>query len=104
MLADDVTPEQLAARPDPSLVTRVTELIRNSVGIDVPGPTRELLASGLIDSLSFVSLLAAVELEFDISIDIDRIELTDFQSVERIARFITVEVRSSDSVDLPVAS
>jgi acyl carrier protein len=104
VLADDVTPEQLAASPDPSLVTRVTTLIRDSVGLDVPDPTRELLASGLIDSLSFVALLAAMEQEFGISIDVDRIELTDFQSVERIARFITAEMTSSDSVQLPVAS
>ena len=104
MLPDNLTPGQLPARPDPSLITRVTALIRDTVGIDVPDPTRELLASGLIDSLSFVSLLAAMEQEFGISIDIDRIELADFQSVERIARFITLEMAGSDSVDLPVAS
>jgi len=104
VLADDVNPDQLPARPDPSLVTRVTALIRDSVGIDVPDPTRELLASGLIDSLSFVAVLAAMEQEFGISIDIDRIELMDFQSVERIAGFVTVEMTSPDSVDLPVAT
>jgi acyl carrier protein len=104
VLPDDVTPEQLSASPDPSLGTRVTALIRDSVGIDVPDPTRELLASGLIDSSSFVSLLLALEQEFGISIDIDTIELADFQSVERIAEFIALEMTRSNSVNLPVAS
>ncbi len=103
-LPDDVTPEQLSASPDPSLVARVTALIRGSVGIDVPGPTRELLASGLIDSLAFVSLLLAMEDEFGISIDVDSIELADFQSIERIARFIMLEMTRSNFVDVPVAS
>ena len=104
VLLDDVTPEQLPASPDPSLVTRVTALIRDSAGIDVPDPTRELLASGLIDSLSFVSLLLAMEQEFGISIDIDSIELADFRSVERIAQFVMLEMTQSNSLHLPVAS
>jgi acyl carrier protein len=104
VLPDDVTADQLSASPDPSLVTRVTALIRDSVGMDVPDPTRELLASGFIDSLSFVSLLLAIEQEFGISIDIDSIELADFQSVEGIARFIMRETSRSASVQLRVAS
>jgi acyl carrier protein len=104
VMPDDVIPEQPSASPDPSLVTRVTALIRDSVGVDVPDPTRELLASGLIDSLSFVSLLLAMEQEFGISIDVDSIELSDFRSVERIARFIALELTRSNAVDLPVAS
>lgn len=98
-----MTAEQPSASPDPGLVTRVTDLIRDSVGMDVPDPTRELLSSGFIDSLSFVSLLVAMEEEFGISIDIDSIELEDFQSVERIAHFITLEMNRSNAVHLPVA-
>jgi len=101
---DDVTTEHLPASPDPGLVMRVTALIRDSVGMDVPDPTRELLASGFIDSLSFVSLLLAIEQEYDIRIDVESIELADFQSIERIARFVTREMARSVAVDLPVAS
>jgi acyl carrier protein len=104
VLPDDMTADQLAAGPDLELVARVTALIRDTVGMDVADPTRELLASGFIDSLSFVSLLLAIEQEYDIRIDVESIELADFQSIERIALFVTREMARSAAVDLPVAS
>ena len=99
VVPDDMTREQRSATPDPSLVTRVTAVIRRSVDIEVPDSKQDLFATGLVDSLSFVSLLLAMEEEFGIPIDIDGIELADFQSVDRIARFITVAMTRSTAVD-----
>ncbi len=91
--------EQSATIPDPIPISRITALIRDAVGIDVEDPTTNLLATGIIDSLAFVSLLVTIEQEFGVSIDVNTLDLEDFQSVERITRFIRLQVsRLSPSV------
>jgi acyl carrier protein len=82
--------------PDQIPVTQIITLIQDAVGIDVRDPTDDLLASGIIDSLAFVSLLVAIEREFGMSIDVYGLDLEDFQSVERITRFINLEITRSN--------
>lgn len=90
------TAEQLPTSRDQISVTRIAALILDAVGVDIGDPTTDLLSSGIIDSLAFVSLLLAIEQELGISIDIDSLDLTDFQSVERITRFINLEMTHSN--------
>lgn len=90
-------PESLSTGPGTVAIARTAALIGDSLGIDVDDTATDLLASGIIDSLAFVSLLLAIEREFGISIDVDRLDLSDFQSVERIARFIMVEITRSNT-------
>jgi acyl carrier protein len=78
--------------PDTVSAHLIVTLIRQVVGIDVVDPTTNLLATGIIDSLAFVSLLLAIENEFSVSIDVNRLDLEDFQSVERITRFIHLQL------------
>ena len=92
---DDVTAEQSATLPEPVPTQRVVALIRQVAGIDVEDPNADLLATGIIDSLAFVSLLLAIEQEFAVSVDVNSLDLDDFQSVERITRFIRLQVAGS---------
>lgn len=85
------TSDRLTSRADAILVARILALVRDSVGVEIEDPTADLLASGIIDSLAFVSLLLAIEEAFSISIDIEELELADFQSVAHIARFIALQ-------------
>jgi acyl carrier protein len=83
-----VNAEQAPTPPDSVPAHRVVALVRQVVGIDVADPTVDLLASGIIDSLAFVSLLLAIENQFGVSIDVNSLDLEDFQSVESITQFI----------------
>jgi D-alanine--poly(phosphoribitol) ligase subunit 2 len=89
---DDVNAEPSPTPSDPVPAHLVVALIRRVVGIDVVDPTMNLLATGIIDSLAFVSLLLAIENEFAVSIDVNSLDVEDFQSVERITRFIRVQL------------
>jgi acyl carrier protein len=71
---------------------RVALLVRDSVGVEVTDRAADLLSSGIIDSLSFVTLLLAIEREFGISIDLERMDLDDVRSIARIAAFVDREL------------
>lgn len=92
----EVTPDPLPT-PDQYPITRITALIRDAVSIDIQDPTTDLLENGIIDSLAFVSLLLAIEEEFGMPIDVATLDLADFQTVERITRFINLQITRSNS-------
>ncbi len=63
-------------------LTRLHALCEARLHVSVPSAETELLESGLIDSLQFVTLLTEVEREFAVSIPL--VEL-DFARVENLA-------------------
>lgn len=74
--------------PDSALQQRVTDLIRDTLGIEVPSPSEDLIESGLLDSLAVVSLMAEIEVAFDIVLALDQFDLDVFRSVTRICAFL----------------
>jgi acyl carrier protein len=50
-----------------------------------------------IDSLEMIELLLAVENEFGIRIDFDRLEVTDLNSITGLAGFVAKQQRSPDA-------
>ena len=69
-------------------VDRVRLLIREVLGIDVPSADTDLFDSRVIDSLALVTLIAEIEEEFRIRIELDELDLDRFRSVTRIAEFL----------------
>ena len=49
----------------------------------------DVLSTGLLDSVAFVQLLAELEQEFGLRVDVADLRLEDFSSVSRIARFVS---------------
>lgn len=47
-----------------------------------------LFESGLFDSLTTLKLFRAIEKEFSITIDLADIEITDFETVEKINQYL----------------
>ena len=74
--------------PDPRVCERITRLIREGVGVDVPSPDTDLIESGLLDSLALVSLLAEIEREFGFELPLDTLEVDDFRTVETAASYV----------------
>jgi acyl carrier protein len=66
---------------------RVERIFRDSLAIEVPSPTTDVIANGLLDSLALVMLLFEVEQAFDIEIPLDGFELESLRTIERIAAF-----------------
>jgi acyl carrier protein len=70
------------------LRARITRLFSDTLQREVPGPDTDVFESGILDSLAFVDLLAALEREFGIGIALDDLEVDNFRSIARIAEFV----------------
>lgn len=67
---------------------RVEEIFLRELQVEVPDRDTDVIETGLVDSLAFVRLLSVLEREFQLEIDLDRLELDDFRSVSSIAGFL----------------
>jgi acyl carrier protein len=83
--------------PDPRVCDRITRLIRESLGLDVPSPDTDLIESGLLDSLALVSLLAEIEREFGFELPLDTLEVDDFRTVETAASYVEAAFAMGDN-------
>ena len=63
----------------------VVVILRSELHIDPPDPDANLMDSGLLDSLGFVDLVAALERRFGITVNVLEVDLADFESVSSIS-------------------
>jgi acyl carrier protein len=81
--------------PDPTtLERRISTLFAEKVGIQVPSVETELIDTGLVDSLTFVEFLAHLEQEFGIQVSLEDLEIEQFRTIARIARFVAAKAQS----------
>lgn len=71
----------------PSLHRRVIDIF-DGMGLDVPNVDTDVFVSGLLDSMSFVELLAELEQQFGFVFRLDDLEMDNFRSVRAIAAFL----------------
>ena len=76
-------------RANGEVVERVQRLFREGLSIDVPSQDTDLIDAGLLDSLALVELLHQLEEEFEFEIPLDRLEIENFRTAERIADFVS---------------
>ena len=69
------------------------------MGIEVPSPEADLVATGLLDSLSIVNLLVHLEQSYDTRISLEDLDLDNFRSIARIARFLSSPKGSNGHTD-----
>jgi D-alanine--poly(phosphoribitol) ligase subunit 2 len=67
---------------------KLTELILLRLDREVATPDTDLFASGLLDSLALVMLIAAVEDEFACEVPLEEFDPEHFRTVANIARFL----------------
>lgn len=68
---------------------RVRLLIRDVLSIDVPSDGTDLFDTGLVDSLALVSLIAELEEEFGIRIEVEELQVDRFRNVDQIAELVS---------------
>jgi len=69
------------------------------MGIEVPSPEADLVATGLLDSLALVELLAHLEQSYETRISLEDLDLDNFRYVARIARFLSSPKGSNGHTD-----
>ena len=72
-----------------SLQAELTTLFTKRLGVEVPSPDTDLLATGRLDSVGFVELLVQLEKRFGLRVELDDVEVEHFRSLAAIAAFIT---------------
>ena len=80
-----------------SAADRITRLIREVLGVEVPSPDTDLVDSGLIDSLALVSLLAEIEREFGFELPLETLDVEDFRTVATAAKYVEDAVAAGDT-------
>lgn len=71
------------------LEDQIASLIRDSIGVEVPGPSTDLIDGGFLDSLAVVTLITEIEVVFSHPLPLETLDLESFRSVERIAAYLT---------------
>jgi acyl carrier protein len=78
------------------LEQRIRTVINEQLQTEVPAADQDLFDNGVLDSLSFVDLLVALEEEFSLQIPLDRINLDDFRSIARMACYISQQQSANE--------
>lgn len=74
---------------------RIRRILQQRANVEVPDADTDLLDSGFLDSMTFVELLAELEKEFGIRLDIAALELDDLRTVARIGAFVAAAVKAA---------
>lgn len=67
---------------------RLSALFSAKLNLQVPSTDTDLLESGILDSMTFVDLLVCLEKEFNQKISLDRLEIDNFRSIDRIVSLL----------------
>jgi acyl carrier protein len=77
------------------IVARIGRIFEDTLSMSAPAPEIDIIEAALLDSLTLVSLLFAIEQEFAIEIPLDSLEIDAFRTVSSIARMIDSAMVSS---------
>jgi D-alanine--poly(phosphoribitol) ligase subunit 2 len=72
----------------PELTARISDLIRETLMVEVPAPDVDLIDAGLIDSLALITLITEIEQDFQIQLPLDEFDVDSFRSAEQIAAYV----------------
>lgn len=78
----------LLNQSSPPLVRTIGKLIAEKLLVEVHSPEDDLLATGVLDSLSLIELLLSLEQHFGMKIPLDELQIEDVRSVRSIANMV----------------
>lgn len=74
-------------------ILRIKQVICNTLLVEDISTHEDLFESGYLDSLAIVSLLVAIEEEFNISLSMETLDLEEFRSIQTIYTLISPLIR-----------
>jgi acyl carrier protein len=72
-----------------AIEARVRRYFHDQVHVEVPSADADLFACGALDSLALVDLVVTLEEELGTRISLERLEVSDFRSIARIAEVLS---------------
>ena len=70
------------------LISEISGLIAERLLVDVSAPEDDLLATGLLDSLSLIQLLTNLEEHFGIRVPLEDLQIDDIRTINSLARLV----------------
>jgi|SRR5689334_12986277 len=70
------------------LLNEIQDLIAGKLLLEVSSPDEDLLAAGVLDSLSLIQLLVGLEQHFGIRIPLEEMQIEDVRSVRALAHLV----------------
>jgi len=67
---------------------RLAGLFNEKLNVEVSSIDTDLFETGVLDSLAFVELLAFLEKEFEIKVQLNDVEVDNFKTIRKIANFV----------------
>jgi acyl carrier protein len=71
-----------------TLVGEIGKLMAERMEVDAGSPEDDLLATGVLDSLTLIELLTNLEVRFQIRIRLEELEIENIHSISAIARMV----------------
>lgn len=70
------------------LEPEVRKLFLTKLAVTVPAGETDLLRTGVVDSVTLVELVLALEARFEVTLPFEALEIEDFRTVGRIAALV----------------
>lgn len=77
------------------IIARIGGIFEDTLSMSAPAADLDIIDAALLDSLTLVSLLFAIEQEFGIEIPLDSLEIDALRTVSSMARMIASAGASS---------
>lgn len=74
-----------------ALEGEVAKLFTDQLQIEAPAPDVDLFAAGIVDSLMFVKLLAALEERFGLRVAFEELQIDDFRTLRQITSLVAAK-------------
>jgi acyl carrier protein len=79
---------------------RVQRILNERLQVESPAADEDLFQAGILDSLSFVDMLLALEEGFSIHVALDQVDLNDFRSVSKICEYVRSQCSIMDKASV----
>jgi acyl carrier protein len=67
---------------------RIAGLFGEKLNVEIPSIDTDLYETGVLDSMAFVELLAFLEKEFEVRVGLNDLEIDNFRTIRKIAKFV----------------
>ena len=71
-----------------TVAAQLDQIFRETLSIEPPPPDTDLIATGLLDSLSVVALLVELEQHFGVTVRLEEIDLESLRTLDRLVGLI----------------
>jgi len=82
------------------LATQVQALLAEKLFVTVESHETDLLAAGILDSLTLVQMLMHLEERFGLRVAVEDLEIEDLRSIHAIARLVARQKRGCATVSM----